>query len=609
MSADANINFLKLTAWAWRYARRFPLPLATVLGCMAANVALSVLKPWPMVFIVDYVLRGQAMPGWLAQAVHVLPGSDRPLALATWAVAATILIFLLDWLCGIAAKYANVSLGQRITYAVAADSLRRLQQLSLLFHSRRSTGDSVRRVTSDSGSIAGILRDALLPVVSSIATLATMLVIMWRLDPSLTLVALLVAPCMAGVFRLYAGQMLERSYREYEGEARIYEVVEQTFSALPAVKAFAREAHNTNAFRQAMDRTLQAALGTLSSQLQFKVLMNLATALGTAAILWIGTHAVLRGEMTVGTILLFVSYLAALYTPLEAIMYTGSMIQTAGGSARRVLEVLHTEPEVIDRPGAPPLLAAKGRVGFADVGFAYEDGRPILRGISLEVAAGETIALVGPTGAGKSTLVSLIPRFFDPTAGRVLIDGRDIRDVQVASLRDHVALVLQEPFLFPLTIAENIAYGRLGASRAEVETAARAANAHEFIKRLPEGYDTAIGERGATLSGGERQRIAIARALLKDAPILILDEPTSAVDAESEALIMAALQNLSRGRTTFIIAHRLTTVRNADRIVLLHDGVVAEMGTHEDLIQQGGVYSRYARLQGDPESSRTVAAG
>jgi len=597
MRRDGELDVVKLTRWAWLYARHFPAELAAVLGFMGASITLSVLKPWPMVFLVDHVLRGQAVTGWLAPAVHALPGSDHSVGLATWSVAATLVIFLLDWLCDLGVKYAKIGLGQRITYEVAADLFRRLQQLSLLFHTRRSTGDSVRRVTSDCGSLTVIICDALLPVLGAIVTLVAMLAIMWRLNAGLTIVAVLIAPCMAIAFHLYAREMLERSYREYEAEARIYELVERTFSGLPAVKAFGRESLNEELLRDATDRTLKAAVATLSAQLQFKLLIGLAVSGGTAAILWIGTLAVLRGDMSLGTILIFLSYLALLYTPLEAVMYSGSIIQTAGGSSRRVLEILNEDPLIADRPDAVALRRVRGRVRFQDVSFAFDEGRPILRGLSLEVEAGETVAIVGPTGAGKSTLVSLIPRFFDPTEGRVLVDDHDVRDLRLASLRGQVALVLQDPFLFPLTVAENIAYGRPGASRAQVEAAARAANAEPFISRLPEGYDTIIGERGATLSGGERQRISIARALLKDAPILILDEPTSALDAVTEGLIMEALRGLVRGRTTFVIAHRLTTIRQADRIVVLRDGAIVESGTHEELDALGGVYTRYLSLQ------------
>jgi ATP-binding cassette subfamily B protein/subfamily B ATP-binding cassette protein MsbA len=281
-------------------------------------------------------------------------------------------------------------------------------------------------------------------------------------------------------------------------------------------------------------------------------------------------------------------------------MYTSSTIQDATGSARRVLEVLTVTPEVTDRPGAAALPRGRGHVSLVGVTFGYESGRPVLRGVSLEAHPGETVAIVGSTGAGKSTLVSLIPRFVDPWEGQVMIDGRDVRDILLRSLREQIALVPQEPLLFPISIADNIAYGRSEASKIEIEAAARTANAHRFIERLPQGYDTVVGERGATLSGGQRQRLSIARALLKDAPVLILDEPTSALDAETEAGLLEALKRLAAGRTTLIIAHRLSTIRRADRIVVLRHGVVAEQGTHAELLSRGALYARLHDLQHRP---------
>jgi ATP-binding cassette subfamily B protein/subfamily B ATP-binding cassette protein MsbA len=546
---------------------------------------------------VDHVLAGRDLPSWLAPAVRVVPFADGPKGQIGWAVGATLFIFVLDWACSLATKYANVTLGQRITQEIAGDLLRRLQQLSLQFHARRSTGDSIRRVTSDCGSIAVIIRDAILPVFGAVVTLVFMLIIMSRLSPTLTMVAVLAMPCMGLVFHLYAQQMLDRSYRQYDAEAGIYTVVEQTFSTFPAVKAFGRELLNESLLRTAAADTVRAALSLVSVQLQFKILVGLVTALGTSAIIWIGGLAAMRGEASIGIIVLFLSYLAALYTPLEAIMYTGSTIQTAGGGARRVFEILQNEPQVIDRANAITMPRLRGRVRFDNVHFAYDDTLPLLRGVSLDVDVGETVALVGETGAGKSSLVSLIPRFIDPTAGRVLIDEHDVREVQLRDLRRQIAIVSQDPFLFPLTIAENIAYGRPSASRSEIESAARAASADHFISRLSDGYDTVVGERGATLSGGERQRISIARALLMDARILILDEPTSALDVETERAVVGALNEVLAGRTTFVIAHRLSTVRRADRIVVLQNGTILEVGSHDQLVESGGVYSRLVQLQ------------
>jgi ATP-binding cassette subfamily B protein/subfamily B ATP-binding cassette protein MsbA len=337
--------------------------------------------------------------------------------------------------------------------------------------------------------------------------------------------------------------------------------------------------------------------------------MGLTTAVGTAATLWVGAHHVLDGRLSVGSVLVFLSYLGSLYGPLESVMYTPSTLQGAAGSARRVLEVFAIEPEVRDQPGAAALPRSRGQVTLDDVRFGYEPDRPVLRGISLEVLPGQTVALVGATGAGKTTLVSLVPRFFDPWSGRVLIDGHDVRQVQLKSLREQIALVPQEPFLFPFSLAENIAYGRPGASQAEIEAAAKAANLHEFISRLPEGYATKVGERGATLSGGERQRLSIARALLKDAPILILDEPTSALDVETEKLLLEALRRLMDGRTTLLIAHRLSTVRHADRIVVLKDGHVVETETHVKLLGRAGLYAHWHRIHAGQPAEPLSTAG
>jgi ATP-binding cassette, subfamily B, bacterial len=591
-----NESLSSLIGWSLNYAKRSPGALGAVIATLLLKTGLDVLKPWPMVFLVDYVLQGKSRP-LFEQFVNALPGPQTATTLIAWSVGATIVIFLLSWTLGVANAYANISLGQRMVYSLAGDLFAKLQQLSLRFHASKLVGDNIRRVTADCAAISVIVKDALLPVASSAVSLVVMFTIMWQIDAGLTLLALAVVPIMIFAFHRYAEPMMALSYQQQEIESRIYSTVEQTFSAMPAVQAFCREDFNDIQFRGITRETTAATLAATKVQVQFKILIGLSTAVGTAGILWIGARHALNGGITVGTILLFLSYLTSLYAPLEAIMYTTSTIQGASGGVRRVREVLETERDVADKPNAIPLAKVRGRVQFANVTFGYEPHRPVLKEVSLEVEPGETIALVGPTGAGKTTLLGLIPRFFDPWQGQVLIDGHDLRDLQLNSLRRQVGMVLQEAFLFPMTIAENIAYARPDAPPAEIEAAARAANAHEFIQRLPQGYNAVLGERGATLSGGERQRLSIARALLKDAPILILDEPTSALDVETEKALLDALERLTKDRTTFIIAHRLSTIRRADRIVVLNEGKIVEVGTHEALLARGNLYARFHAMQ------------
>jgi ATP-binding cassette subfamily B protein len=609
LQPPAGTGLRSLCRWALGYAGRRGGALASVIVSHLLKVGLDVLKPWPTVFLIDYVLGARIMPPALARFVDQLPGAATPAVLVGWSVAATILVFLLGWIVGLVTAYANISLAQQMTYDLARDLFAKMQQLSLHFHARTSVGDSIRRVTADCGCASVIVKDAILPVFSALVSIVAMFWILWKLNAPLALLSLGVVPYMLWVFGRYAGPMMERSYEQQQAESRIYAIVEQTFSAMPVVQAFGREEFNDRRFAAATGSTLAATLATTAVQLRFKILIGLSTAVGTAVIIWFGAHQALAGNLTLGAIIAFLAYLGALYAPVQTMMYTGSTIQGAAGSARRVFEVLQAENRVEDKPSAHALTAVRGHVQIENVTFGYEPNRPVLRGVSLDVPPGQTVALVGETGAGKSTLVGLLPRFFDPIEGRVLIDGQDLRDVQLKSLRRNIALVLQEPFLFPISIAENIAYGAPQAGVAEIEAAAKAANAHDFILRLPRGYATVVGERGATLSGGERQRISIARALLKNAPLLILDEPTSALDVETEQSFLQALERLKQGRTTFIIAHRLSTIRRADRIIVLQKGEILESGTHTELLARRGAYARFNSFQsgeGAPVLNRNV---
>jgi ATP-binding cassette subfamily B protein/subfamily B ATP-binding cassette protein MsbA len=578
---------------------------------MCSGVALEVLKPWPLKLIVDHVLTSDPLPDavtWL----NVLPGSASPTALLGWLAGATVLLFLILKAVGSIQRYVQAGVGSRMVYELGENLFEHLQRLSLRFHGQQRTGDLVRRITTDSGCIRELVIGVGLHVLTSLVSLMSMFIIMWNLDRSLSLLALLVLPFIAVMIKVFDKPMTERTYQHQQLEGEMMALAEQTFTALPVVQAFNREDYEDMRFRNLSNHTLRAYLRAILAQVQFSFGVGATTAMGTAAIMVIGGFQVLEGKLTVGALLVFLSYLASLYSPMETLAYLFSGFASAAARARRVLEVLDADEGVRDAPGAEPLSARRsgvcGHVCFEDVTFGYEPGRPVLRGVTLEACPGETVALVGSTGTGKSTLVSLIPRFFDTWEGRVTFDGVNVREVQLDSLRAHISIVLQEPYLLPLTVAENIAYGCPGASRDEITAAAVTANADEFIRQLPDGYDTVLGERGATLSGGQRQRLAIARALLKNAPVLILDEPTSALDAETEALLLEALERLMKGRTTFIIAHRLSTIQQADKIVVLEKGRVAETGTHDELLTARGAYQSLYEAQFRATSQTSLAA-
>ena len=588
--------WLRLT----RYARPYLLQLSLVVFLMLAGIGSDVLKPWPMKLIVDSVLGHKPLPAATSWIV-ALPGGSSELGLLGLLTGATLLLFLAGWLIGAAHAYIQVGIGNRLTYDLGMDLFDHLQRLSLRFHGKQPIGDLVLRVTQNSTCVRDLVLGIYLPLLMSLASLLAMLAVMWQLDRVLSLVALFAIPLLGGVMWIFARPLKEQSYEEMRLQGETLALAEQTLTALPIVQAYGREQLEDQRFSSLCRRTGQAYLRKILSQSKFQVSTNSVTAIGTAAIMLLGGFHVLQGKLTLGSLLVFLSYLSSLFSPLQSLTYLSVGFASAAAGARRVFEIFETDDGVRNTPKAKALATrARGHVRFENLVFGYEPGRPVLHGVDLEVCPGETVALVGPTGAGKSTLVSLIPRFFDPWEGRVTLDGKDLRDIQLSSLRSQVAILLQDPFLLPLTVAENIAYGRPSASRGEVVAAAVAANADQFIQRLPKGYDTVIGERGATLSGGEKQRLAIARALLKDAPVLILDEPTSALDAETESLLFEALDRLMQGRTTFIIAHRLSTIRRANRIVVLAEGKVVERGTHQELLKAGGPYHRLHEMQPGP---------
>jgi ATP-binding cassette, subfamily B, bacterial len=589
--------------------RRWPALLAILVLTAGFSLA-GALQPWPMKVLVDHALGSAPLPPALRQLLEGFPGGLTPGALVVAAAVASVLLFFLNSVLDVALSWVWTATGQRLVYDLAADLFRRLQRLSLLFHSRRSVGDSLSRLTGDSWCVYTVADSLLISPAQHGLTLVSIGAVAWSLDPRLTLVAFSVTPLLAVSALVFGNRLKDRTKQSREVESRLMAFVHQTLASIPVVQAFGTEQRNGERFRVLAGRATRLSQQGNLLKSAFGLINGSAVTASTAVVLWIGGVSVLRGELSLGSLLVFLAYLKSIHGGANGLIKIYGTLKTVEPSLDRLLEVLDSEEQVREapaaRPLAPPPPGRGAHVRLEAVSFGYSPDRPVLREVTLEARPGETVALVGQTGAGKSTLVSLIPRFFDPWQGRVLFDGVDVREVQLQSLRAQVSLVLQEPFLLPLTIAENIAYGRPGASAEEIRAAAVAANAHTFIERLPQGYDTVIGERGATLSGGEKQRLSIARALLKDAPVLILDEPTSALDVRTEGLLLEALERLMAGRTTFIIAHRLSTIRRADRIVVIEEGRVVEQGSHAELLQAHGTYHQLHDYY-DVALKRTVA--
>ncbi len=532
---------------------------------------LALLTPVPLALAVDYVLGDKAFPAFWANLLpDALTGSTS--ALLFFTVGLVIAVALLTQLQALGRSLLSTYTGERLVLQFRNRLFHHLQRLSLSYHDRQGTTDSLYRVQYDATAIQTVVINGLAPLLTTFFTVGAMLVIMARIELSLALVALLVTPVLYVLTQLYRAR-LRRQWKEVKKlESSAMSVVQEVLAAQRVVKAFRREDHEQARFVRHSEASISAKLRTVMSEGAFNVMIGLTTALGTAAVLFIGVRSIQAGTMTVGALVLVMSYLAQLYGPLKSIGKRVAQLQNAFASAERAYGLLDKTPEVMEIKDARGLRTAKGNVTFQEVSFAYPDGPEVLSSISFEVTPGTKVGIVGRTGAGKSTLMSLLVRFYDPTSGQILLDGVDVRDYKLDDLRRQYAIVLQEPLLFSSSIAENIAYGRPGANQKEIEKAAQAANAHDFITHLPDGYDTPVGDRGLRLSGGERQRIALARAFLRDAPLLILDEPTSSVDVQTEAGITQAMERLMQGRTTFMIAHRLSTLDSCDLLLTVEDG-------------------------------------
>ncbi len=582
----------------FRYFRSYGGQTLLAVALMAAGIGFNLLKPWPFKYIVDGLLDTAHGTPSAREVISRWLGWTGPMGAAITLCAA---LGVIAFLAGVTKYFSDVLLiriGLKALLHLRTQLYACLQALPLQFHDARRSSDSSFRVAYDSQSIQTIFNRGFATIFGSVVTLASALVIMLGMNWQLTVVSLVVLPPVVWSIRHYGDRIRRESTAIQERESDLLATVQEGIGSIRMVQAFGRESFEVSQFVRHATRSLEANLRMNMTSSRSALVVGTLMALGTASMYGVGSAQVLKGALSLGDLLVFVAYLATLYQPIEQLTYTAWALEGAAAGAQRCFEILDRREETRDAPDAVVLPPVRGEITMTGVGFAYEGKPSVFSGVDLAVAPGETVAFVGGTGAGKSTLLSLVPRFYDPTAGTVRIDGHDLRAVTKASLREQIGMVLQDTVLFSTTIRENIAYGREGATEGEIIEAARRAQAHDFIMAQPQGYDTPVGERGGHLSVGQRQRLGIARAFLKDAPILLLDEPTSALDPATEKAIMETIAELMKGRTTLIITHRLSTVHRLGRIVLLEKGRIAEQGAGPELLAAGGAYARLYRAAG-----------
>lgn len=581
---------------------------ALLLGflAIAGESAANLLQPWPLKIVLDDVLRSHNSHAWTMKIVQRIVGTDA-IAVLKFACAAVLAIAVLDAICTYAEKYLTTSVAQWISYDLRLTIYAHIQKLSLAFHDNKRTGDLISRVTDDIEAIQSFIMNGLLGVLINAMTLVGMIAVMFWLNWKFTLIALSVVPILFVVVYSYTRRIKKaaREVRKKEGE--ITSVVQEVLSSIRVVKAFAREDYEVRRLEQDSLEAVDIAMRARTLKAKLTPLVGIVVAVGTGLVLWFGARLVMSGSLTAGSLVVFILYLGKMYKPMQEISKMTDTYSKAAVGYERLQEVLETELEIKDLPKAKRAPKFRGEIEFDQVSFSYNPDSQTLKDVSFKIETGHVSALVGPTGAGKTSIISLLARFYDPEKGVIKIDGTDIKNFQQKSLRQQMSFVLQDTVLFHAPVWQNIAYGKPGSSRSEIIKAAEMANAAEFIERLPERYDTIIGERGMTLSGGQRQRIAIARAVIRNTPILLLDEPTSGLDSASEKLVFEALDRLMQGRTVVVIAHRLSTIQRADVIFVVDNGEIVERGKHEELMTLNGVYAELHNLQFKPEESAEVS--
>jgi ATP-binding cassette subfamily B protein len=570
--------------------------LSVALVAVIVEGLAGLFDPWPIKIVLDYALASHSLPGWLGGFVGDTFGESK-LAVIHFAAISALMVVVVGAVASYTENYLTTKIGQLVMRDLRQTMYHHIQRLSLSFYDRNKIGDLISRVTSDVDAIQSFVSSALLGIVVDVLTLVGMLAVMFYFNWHFTLIALSVAPLLFlqvyGLTRRI--KQATRAVRQKESE--VVSVISETLSSIRVVKAFAREDYEEKRLEKETLASIEITLRARSIKAMLSPMVDVIVTAGTCVVLWYGAQLVLRGELTAGALVVFLLYLGKMYKPMRDLSKMTDTVSKAMIGVERIKEVIRTEDVVRDQPRARKAPRFRGEIEFERVYFGYRDGRPVLKDISFHVEPGQFVALVGPTGAGKSSIIGLIPRFYDPVSGHVRIDGEDVRNFRLRSLRRQISFVLQETLLFRAPVWQNIAYGKPEALRDEIFRAARLANAHEFIERMPEGYETMIGERGATLSGGQRQRIAIARAIIRDSPILILDEPTSGLDTSSEKLVLEALERLMEGKTVIMIAHHLETVRKADVIFTLSDGRIVERGAHRELMARGGLYTQLYKDQ------------
>jgi ATP-binding cassette, subfamily B, bacterial len=566
------------------------------------GIGTELLKPWPLKFIIDSVLVDETPAAGLDQTILVILGADKSALLAILCVG-ILAIYLSASTLNLVSKYLLVKVSLRVLTQLRCDLFRHLQRLSLRFHDRNRIGDSLYTLNTNIYAIQGIFCDGFMPVLEASVTVVGMVVIMLRMDWQLTLLSIATVPVQVLVTKYYADRIRQASSDFHSAEGNVSASAEGTLSSVRLVQAFAREEYEAEKFSHKCQQSYSSNLRLTMTQLWSGVVVSAVTAGSLGSVTYVGASHAFGGQISTGELIVFLAYLQMLYTPLQTLSYSSWSVGWAVAGAQRVFEILDTPEDISDMAGASALKRARGAIEFRDVEFAYGADRPVFSQLSFSVRSGETVAIVGTSGVGKTTLLSLIMRFYDPTAGTILLDGVDIRTIQLRSLREQISMVLQDPILLGSTIQENIAYGRLTASFEEIVEASKAAGAHDFIMGFPDGYDSEVGERGVRLSVGQRQRIAIARAFLKDAPILILDEPTSALDLRTEATVVDSLERLMCGRTTFVVTHRLSLARQASMVIALNPESLQIADSLDELLRHGPLYQEVYDLRQSPEPS------